>query len=303
MLKGSLEERIETLFENKGYVTARYHGCFDIAARKSKIMLIKVLQNIDALSQEHAENLKLVASNLGASPMLIGEQTHIEKLHTGTVYERYGVPSVNFQTFQRLIEDGIMPTIYSDRGGLYVKIDSEVLHETRGQKQLTQRELAEMVGVNKKVIYEHEKQQLRMLLEIAQKLEKVLHKKLIKEVDILKIAEDRENTQPKDAMERGVGKKLKAIGFSIDYIHGAPFDILARERALVISDVESNRRNMLRRAHALKAFVALTNKPAVVVTEKYSQDTLEGIPVINKSELQELETSKELISIAKKVRR
>ena len=298
-----LEQKLESLLENEGYVTAGYHGCFDIAARKNRILLIKVLQNIDALSRGQAENLKLVASNLGASPLLVGEQTRIEKLRAGVVYERYGVPSVNFQTFQRLIEDGIMPTIYSDRGGLYVKIDSEVLHEARGQKQLTQRELAEIVGVNKKVIYEHEKQQLRMLLEIAQKLEKVLHKKLIREADILKIAEEKEKTQPKDAMERGVGKKLKDIGFSIDYIHGAPFDILAREKALVISDVESDNRRMLRRAHALKEFVILTNKPAVVVTEKYSKHALEGIPVINKSELQELETSKDLINIAKKVRR
>ena len=119
MLKIGLEQKLETLLENEGYATARYHGCFDIAARKNRILLIKVLQNIDALSNGQAENLKLVASNLGASPLLVGEQTRIEKLRADVVYERYGVPSVNFQTFQRLVEDGIMPTVYSDRGGRY----------------------------------------------------------------------------------------------------------------------------------------------------------------------------------------
>ncbi len=303
MLKGSLEEHIEDLLKNSGYVTARYHGCFDVVAKKKQMLLIKVLQNVDAFSEEQSENLRLVASNLGASPLVVGEQTRLDKLRNGVVYERYGVPSVNFQTFRRLIDEGIIPNIYSDRGGLYVNIDSDSLHQARGEKQLTQRELAEMVGVNKKVIYEHEKHQIRMMLEIAQKLEKILHKKLVKEADVLGSETKNEVTKPKDSLERGVGKKLKSIGFSIDYVQGAPFDILAKDKALVISDVESDKRRMLRRIHALKDFVTLTNNPAVIITEKYAHQALEGVPIINRSELEDIESSKELISIAKKVRR
>jgi len=303
MLKAPLEQRIENMLENAGYVTVKYHGCFDVAAKKKQMLLIKVLQNIDAFSEEQSENLRLIASNLGASPLLVGEQTRVEKLRTGIVYERYGIPSLNYQTLQKLVEDAVFPTIYRDRGGLYVKIDSDALREARGESHLTQRELAELVGVNNKVIYEHEKQQLRMMLEIAQKLEKVLHKKIIKEVDILNIVQKNEKTMPKDSMEKGVGKKLKSIGFSIDYVRGAPFDILAKDKALVISDVESNKRRILTRVHALKQFIEFSKKPAVVITERHSKDALEGIPVISKSELEEIDNSKQLISIAKRVKR
>ena len=170
-----------------------------------------------------------------------------------------------------------------------------------------------MFGVNKKVIYEHEKHQIRMMLEIAEKLEKILHKKLVKEADVLGSEMKSEITKPKDSLERGVGRKLKDIGFSIGYVQSAPFDILAKdsmtaqsatkEKTLVISDVESDKRRMVRRIHALKEFVTLTNKPAVVITEKYASHALEGVPVINRAELEELDNSKELISIAKRVKK
>jgi predicted transcriptional regulator len=52
-----------------------------------------------------------------------------------------------------MISQEIFPKIYRNRGGLYVEIDQEILRSTRKQKGLTQRELAEMVGINKKVIY------------------------------------------------------------------------------------------------------------------------------------------------------
>src|SRR4030042_1217430 len=63
--------------------------CFDIAAKKHVLLLLKTLLNVDSFQQEQAKNLKIVSNNLDAHPMIIGLQTRREKLEPGIVYERY----------------------------------------------------------------------------------------------------------------------------------------------------------------------------------------------------------------------
>ena len=302
MEKTNIVQKAEKLLDESNYVTSVYHGCFDIAAKREKILLVKILQNIDAMLKWQAKNLKIISENLDASPILVGEQTRVEKLHNGVVYERYGVPAVNFETFRRLVEEDIMPTIYSDRGGMFVRIDSGMLREFRNRRGLTQKELAEMVGINKKAIYEHEKEELRMVMEIAQKIEKILQKKLTKEIDVLQHAQQFEKNEPKDRLEKDVGSKLKGIGFKVNYVSAAPFDIMAREKALIISDVESNKSKIEKRAPALRGFSAVTDKPILVITDKPKHFDSD-IPVIGKDELKEIGSSRQLLKIAKRVKR
>jgi putative transcriptional regulator len=197
-----LDLKQETLnfLERSDYVTCEYKGCFDIAAKKDSLLLIKTLLNIDAFQREQAKNLKIIANNLDAHPFLIGIQTNREKLQPGIVYERFETPTVSLKTFEDLIVNSIFPTIYRDRGGLYVEIDSTILREVRKKKGLSQRELAEAIGINKKVVYEHEKKQLRMLLQIAEDLERILEKKIVKPIDVFKKYE--EHGYPKDFIEK-----------------------------------------------------------------------------------------------------
>lgn len=292
-----LKQQAKNFLEENDYVTCEYHGCFDIAAKKETLLLLKILLNVDAFQREQAKNLKIISNNLDSYPMLIGLQTNREKLKTGIVYERFEMPTLSLKTFEELICNKIFPRIYRDKGGLYVEIDSEILKETRKRKGLTQRELAEAVGINKKVIYEHEKKQLRMLLNIAEKLEQILNEKIIKSAGIFKKYE--EHGQPKDLLEKNIGKNLEKIGFKTDFVKQSPLDVFAKEKALIVSDIEIDKRKMRRRAADLKDFINIVKKPALLITEKAKNEELLGIPLIERKELEDIER-KELIKRAKK---
>lgn len=295
-----LKNIIKTL-EKSEYVICEYNGCFDIAAKKDKLLLLKVLQNVDSFSEEQAKNLKIIANNLDAVIILIGENTTREKLKPGIVYERFELPAISPETLKSLIVYEIFPKIYRDRGGLYVEIDSDTLKECRQNKKLTQRELAEMVGINKKAIYEHEKCQLRMTLDIAQKLEHVLNKKITKPIDLTKNLYHKIETGPKNTLEKQVGYNLKKIGFKIDYVRQAPFDVFAKEKTLVISDVEENKRKMQKRASELKEFVKTAERPAIMITEEIKEEDIKGIPIVRRKELVNMR-SKDLIKLARKIK-
>jgi putative transcriptional regulator len=293
----TVKQQVQNFLEENDYATCEYKGCFDIAAQKNVLLLLKTLMNVDSFQQEQARNLKIISNNLDAHPMIIGIQTRREKLKPGIVYERYDMPTVSLKTFEDLICNSIYPKIYRDRGGLYVEIDSDVLKDSRKRKGMTQRELAEAVGINKKAIYEHEKKQLRMLLTIAEKLEQILNKKIIKPTEVFKKYD--EHGYPKDRMEKAVGKNLERIGFKTDFVKQSPFDVFAKEKSLVISDIEMNRKKMIKHAADLKDFITVVKKPAVFITKDFKEEEIHGIPVIKKKELEEID-KKELIKKAKK---
>jgi len=295
-----LKQHISKLLENNNYVNCSYHGCFDIAAKKNALILVKVLENVDSFSEEQAKNLKIISNNLDASPMLVGLRTRRGKLEKGVVYERFEMPTVSMETFEALVRDDIYPKIYRDKGGLYVNIDSKLLKETRNKRGFTQRELAEAVGINKKVIYEHEKSQLRMMLNIAERLERMLNKKLTQPIEVFKKFD--EHGYPSDMLEKSIGENLNKLGFDTDFVKQAPFDVFAKEKVLIISDIEINRRKMVKRAVDLKEFIGLTKKPALFITEKTKEEDLLGIPVLQRKDLEEFENKEELIKIAKRAK-
>lgn len=293
-----LKQQVFGFLQKSDYATYEYHGCFDIAAKKDALLFLKVLLNVDAFQKEQAKNLKVLSNNLDGYPMLIGVQTNREKLKQGIVYERFDMPTLSLGTFEDLICSGIFPRVYRDRGGIYVEVDSETMKEARQKKGLTQRELAEAVGINKKVIYEHEKKQLRMLLEIAQRLERILDEKIQSDAKVYK--RYYEHGQPNDALEMLIGQDLVGKGFRTDFVKQSPIDVFAREKSLIVTDIETDKRKMKKRAGDLKNFIGMVKRPAMMITEKgLKEDDILGIPLIERKELESIDR-KDLIKRAKK---
>ncbi|MFH1470607.1 MAG: transcriptional regulator, partial [Candidatus Micrarchaeota archaeon] len=85
-------------------------GCFDIVARREDgLLLIKVLQNVDAFTKEQAEDLRNISAMVGARPYLIGEQTKEFGLEPNTLYERHGIPTINLATFKQMVFEEEFP--------------------------------------------------------------------------------------------------------------------------------------------------------------------------------------------------
>lgn len=298
MHKQKLVDNIIRILENEGYATCRYSGCFDIAAKREKLLLIKVLENVGSIVPNHAKNLKIVSRNLDANPIIVGEHTRRDKLQRGIVYERFETPTVSVETFTDLIIRGILPRMYRNKGGLYVEIDSDILKDVRNERGMTQRELAEAVGINKKAIYEHEKHQIRMMLSIAERLEGILNKKIMKPAEIFK--EYSIKGTPKGQLEKSVGSELVKLGFEVDYAKYSPIDVFAKEKSLIVSDVETDRRKIKKKVEDLKKISEVTGTPAMLITDKTNKKDIEGVAVLERTELKEMEKSKELIRMLKR---
>ena len=130
---------------------------FDIVARRDKtLLLIKILSNVDAFSKDNSEEVKTLAEALGGSPLLVGERSGAGEIEQGIVYSRFNVPIISLSTLKDLLLEAVPPFIFAAPGGLYVKLDSDLLKRLREEKSISLGNLAEVAGVSRRTIQMYE---------------------------------------------------------------------------------------------------------------------------------------------------
>jgi len=212
---------IEEILEENGYSYCEYNGCFDIAARRESIMLLKVLNNVDSFQEEQANNLKMLSNDLDAKPILVGLNTRREALSDNIIH-------------------GSLPTIFRFRGGMFAEIDPARLKSAREDVGLSQSDLAEKVGITKKSVYEHESKKLKIVYKNAVRMEKTLKTDLMIPLE-LKMSYAAK-IKPRSIFEGKISQNFRRMGFATDFVYQSPFNMIAKEKSfMLISDVDEKK--------------------------------------------------------------
>ena len=289
-----LFEQVATVLERHGFDWCACRGCFDIAARKRELTLLKVLDNVDSFQEVQAKNLITLSDKLDAAVSLVGTHTRYERLHDNIIYERFEVPTFTPATLEAILDEQL-PSVYRDRGGLFAEINPEALRKARDKAGMTQQQLADAVGVTKKSIYEHEARPMRAQRAVVQHLEKLLGEKIVVPFEQVPF-KNAEQSAPASLFEKSVGRQLRRLGFETNFIGQSPFNIIAEERVIIVSDAEQSPRRIERKATQLEQFSEVSREPLVVISETEPRTNL---PVITTAELKNLGV-RDLRKLAKK---
>ncbi|MFW9769097.1 MAG: transcriptional regulator [Candidatus Thorarchaeota archaeon] len=282
-------------------------SCFDLVARKgNKLILVKVLANIDVLTSHDAMALQLVAHFFNATPLVVGEKTRKGELDPGVVYKRYGVSTIAPPSFQSMIAEEQMPREFSQKGGRFVAIDGEKLRKARLEQNLSTGRLAECVQVSARAVLAYENDQMGVSTDIAERLEEVLETDLIIPIDLLhgRIDEKtlKQPVSPQDIpdLELRVNHFFERLGMRVLWTDRAPFHIAAKEDGLpLMSGVGSIRSQSLKkRVEILKSVSKVTESNAVLIVEEgQAEECVSDLPVIRQLELDHIDKPRELKKI------
>lgn len=281
-------------------------SCFDLVARKGdKLILIKVFDNIDALTKEDAMTLQLVAHFFNASPLIIGTKTRRGPLDDGVVYKRYGISAIAPSSFLRMIKEEQMPRVFSQKGGRLVAIDGKRLRKARLSRSMTQEELAGCVEVSARVILAYEHGEMDTSLEVAEGLESVLETDLVIPIDLMssQVVAEPVLPEPHDEvpdLEQKVNEFFERLGMRVIWTDRAPFHVAAKEDGLpLISGVGSlHSWSLKRRIDILRSVSDVTKTEALlIVDDGVAEETVSELPVIRRVELEEIDKSRELKKI------
>ncbi len=308
MHQGLLVDQAKQVLHTAGFVTSKRcdvrSRCFDIAARKGRVLLfMKMLSNIDGLSEETALELKRLADFFYGSPLLIGEKARNRALEEGAVYLRYGIPAVNVATLFDFFVNELPPLVYAAPGGLYVKLDEGALNEARVYKNLSLGAIASELGVSRRSIRKYE-EGMDAKVEIALKLEAILDTPLAVPISLLThhiMHEELATSDSLPPLEQQAMSTLVELGFKVFPVSQVPFDMLSQiQEDTLLTGISKSASTIIKRAELMSSISRVISTRSLYITSDEPKcfkifDTV----VVLLRELEDLDNSNELLDLVK----
>lgn len=295
-----LEETREALGKT-GFFLSGPHGerglCFDFVARRDDTLLIvKVFQNVDALSKETAHEMKGIGRTLEGSPLVIGERSGTGPLEDGVIYSRFGIPILCRSTLLEFLEEGIPPFLFSAPGGLYVRLDAAALRRLRDDRGLSLGALAEVAGVSRRTIQMY-LEGMAATVDVAMRLEDFLSESLALPVDPFAFVDDEaagKSPLPRvEGFERELYQRLQRLGYDVLPTLRSPFDALSkRDATTLVTGVGDAESTIDRKAEVVSNISRVVEKDSVMfVVRRSVRRSIRGVPVIGREELRRAKDS------------
>lgn len=276
--------------------------CFDVVARlDDRILIIKVLSNIDAFSKENAEEMKSLAEALDATPLVTGERSSSGALEAGIVYSRFNISIISNETLADLLLEDAPPFIFAAPGGLYVKLDNELLKEVREERSISLGALAETAGVSRRTIQMYESG-MGAMIDAALRIEEYLGLPVIEPIDPFtfkseeRYKEERAHPEPADAFAYN---QLANLGFSVRPVVKSPFEAVTHnDKALMLTSLSSDDEKVVQRAIVASELSRIMDRFSVLIVEKkHDRDNINSTAVVSNEELKKIDEPHELTDL------
>jgi len=305
--RDELTQKVRETLAKCGFFVSDPHAiqsiAFDIVARRdNKLLILKTLSNVDALSREDADQLHVLADVLRASPVVIGLHSSSGELEEGIVYSRFGIPIVSLATFTDYLTEGVPPFVYAAPGGLYVRIDHQALRALREERELSLGALAEIAGVSRKAIQMYEGG-MGAMIDVVERLEAYLRAPLALPLDPFQYAPERhEPVHPLvrfRGLNRDVFSLLEMLGYSVVPTVKAPFEAVTRGgEQFLLTGVGHEDATTARRIQIVSNIARVTEKRSVLfVDHRRRWENVGGSPVIGTDELREADDTEEVFEL------
>ncbi|MFH1623102.1 MAG: helix-turn-helix domain-containing protein [Candidatus Aenigmatarchaeota archaeon] len=271
------------------------HGCFDIAAKRDETLLIKSLTNVDSFDAGQAMNLRAVSHFVSASPFVVSLHTNRQLLRSNVVYSRFDVPVVTPATFEDIIEDDAYVT-QAAKGRHTVEIDADAMRARRNEMRFTLEELAALVGVSKKALYEIENKRTNPMEKTAAKLERMLKVRLRSAYAPRPAAAVDGTVGAAGPLQKKVSEELDRLGIENTAVQHAAFEIAGKQDFTLITRVAEPKgmKGLKRVAEPIRRLSAIFGARAFFVAERCDHGSVDGVPVISEEELRRVGSAKEL---------
>jgi len=305
---------IQTLEEN-GFSIAQQlaPSCFDILARKrDSILLLKILVNIDSLYQDQAEDLLRISDVLNASPLIIGLTAKGDHMREHTIYERHGIPAISNQTFLDTLTEGKLPFVYAKRGGFYAHINTDFLKKLRQKKKLSLADVAREAGLSRTTVEKYEKGEGAEVENIL-RIQEALGDLVIDPINVFDfeikagtpglrgagaLKEFKNITQ--EPFEESITGRLSNIGFKTTHVTKAAFSMIGKHGTDILL-TGLKKQQIQKKAHDIHDTASTLEQHGMFVFERKKDPSIAGVPILERSELEDVITSRELIKILREL--
>lgn len=310
MDRSELLVKVRDTLTNAGFYVSELYSMrpigFDLVARRdNSLLIIKVLTNIDAMTQDVANELRTLSVLLKGCPLLIGEKTGVKTLEEDVVYDRFEIQAINIETFKNHLLEGIPLEVYAAPGGLYVNLDREKITNFRKEQNLSIGQFARSLKVTRRTVQMYE-EGMNASIEVALRIEDVIGTNIAKPIDLLnqpiKIKQIKPATVESEGFkrfQREIFSILEKVGYKVIPMERAPFEAVSQDkRKILLTCVDRYDKKLIRKARVVSSISDITEKHAVIIPDKDVHKTnIEGTPLIAKKELKKARDPEDIINL------
>lgn len=291
--RDTLTSKIVNTLLSREFEVFLTHGCFDIAAKRDATLLIKSLTNADSFDPGQAVSLRAVCHMVSASPFVVSLRTNHQLLRDSMVYNRFEVPVVTPATFGAILEDDAY-VANAAKGRHTVEINAEALRAKRYELRFTLEELATLIGLSKKALYEIENKRTNPTGKTATKLEKILKINIRNAYAHAPAAPVETKIDATSPLQKKVSGELDRLGIENTAVRHAPFEIAGKENFVLLTRMAEEAKGLKRTAKPMRKLSNLFGARAFFVAEHYERRSVDGVPVILEKDLHEIASAKDL---------
>jgi len=280
---------------------------FDIVARRdNSLLIIKVLTNIDAISENVANELKTLSILLKGNPLLIGEHSGTGKLEDEAVYDRFGIQSINSKTLKTHLLEGAPLEVYAGPGGFYVNLNREKIIKIRQEQNYSIGSFARSLKVSRRTVQMYE-DGMNASIEVALRIEDLLGTNITVPIDLFKqktiknkIKKEEIKKPTYQEFQKEIFNILIQLGYNIIPMERCPFEAVSQDKKkILLTSVNKYDKKLLKKARVISSISQITEKHAVLITDKNEihKTNIEGTPLIIKKELKKARGPEELLEL------
>ena len=281
---------------------------FDLVARRdNSLLIIKVLTNIDAFSEDVAKELRILSILLKGCPLLIGERSGTGFLEEDVVYDRFGIQAIASGTLKNHLLEGMPLNVYAAPGGLYVNLDNEKLSKLRQEQNVSLGSFARSVKISRRTVRMYE-DGMNARVEVASRIEELLGSNITRPIDIFKpkaiekkkVTIIQGDTEKLRGFQREIFSILQHVGYKVTPMGRCPFEAVSQDKKekILLTCVHKYDKKLQKKAQVMSSISKITEEHAVLITDKeVSKTNIEGTPLLIKKELKKIREPEEILEL------
>jgi putative transcriptional regulator len=195
--------------------------------------------------------------------------------------------------------DEIPPFIFAAPGGLYVKLDSDLLKHLRETRGLSLGTLAETAGVSRRTIQMYETG-MSAMIDAAIRLEEFLNVPIIEPMNPFEYKNEDKRREYEISGDKRTDVQifniLLDIGCAVTPTARSPFEALTRsEKMLILTGLGNEDDRLLHKASIVSNISKISGQHSVIIVErKGTLDSIQSTAIVTKDEIKKMDDQSEL---------
>lgn len=261
--------------------------------------------NIDAMAEEVASELRKLSTLLKGCPLIIGQKSGAGDLQDDAIYDRFGIQTITLETLKTNLLEGIPIEVYAAPGGLYVNLDNEKIKRLRVEQNISLGSFARSLKVSRRTVQMYE-DGMNATIEVTIRIEDALGTNVALPINLFRNIEYKKEVKLKSSeldvfrkFQREVFSILEKVGYTVTPLERCVFEAVSQDKKKVLlTCVDEYNKNLLKKAQAVSSISKVTEKHAVLITDKdVNKTSLEGTPLIVRRELKKIRGPEEIIDL------